>query len=124
MQLDLRSDVVDLTAALVDIESVSGNEKAIVDAIEEALRDVPYLTVERDGDTLIARTALGRSERVILAGHSDTVPVNRNLPSRIEGDRMYGSGTADMKSGLLMIRRPARSTLFPFTTVGTSGGAA
>jgi succinyl-diaminopimelate desuccinylase len=103
MQLDLHGDVADLTADLVDIESVSGNEKAIVGAIEEALRALPHLTVDRDGDTLVARTSLGRASRVILAGHSDTVPLNENLPSRVEGDRMYGCGTSDMKSGLAVL---------------------
>jgi len=100
MRLDLTQDVAALTRAIVDIESVSGNERALADAIEEALRALPHLTVERDGDTVVARTAQGRAERVVIAGHIDTVPVNRNLPSRVEGDRMYGCGTGDMKAGV------------------------
>jgi succinyl-diaminopimelate desuccinylase len=100
MRLDLNQDVAALTAAIVDIESVSGNEKALADAVEEALRALPHLTVERDGDTVIARTSQGRGERVVIAGHLDTVPVNRNLPSRVEGDRLYGCGTGDMKAGV------------------------
>jgi succinyl-diaminopimelate desuccinylase len=100
MRLDLNQDVATLTAAIVDIESVSGNEKALADAVEEALRALPHLTVERDGDTVIARTSQGRGERVVIAGHLDTVPVNRNLPSRVEGERLYGCGTGDMKAGV------------------------
>ena len=100
MRLDLTQDVAALTRAIVDIESVSGNEKALADAVEEALRALPHLTVERDGDTVIARTAQGRSERVVIAGHLDTVPINQNLPSRVEGDRLYGCGTGDMKAGV------------------------
>jgi succinyl-diaminopimelate desuccinylase len=100
MRLDLTQDVAALTGAIVDIESVSGNEKVLADAIEEALRALSHLTVERDGDTVIARTSQGRSERVVIAGHIDTVPVNRNLPSRVEGDRLYGCGTGDMKAGV------------------------
>ncbi len=100
MRLDLTQDVASLTAAIVDIESVSGGEKALADAVEEALRAQPHLTVERDGDTVIARTAQGRRERVVIAGHIDTVPVNHNLPSRVEGDRLYGCGTGDMKAGV------------------------
>jgi succinyl-diaminopimelate desuccinylase len=107
MRLDLFSDVAALTAALVDTESVSGDEKALVDAIEEALVALPHLSVDRDGDSLVARTALGRGERVVLAGHADTVPINDNLPSRVEGDRMYGCGTGDMKSGLAVMLRLA-----------------
>jgi succinyl-diaminopimelate desuccinylase len=100
MRLDLTQDVASLTAAIVDIESVSGNEKVLADAVEEALRALPHLSVERDGDTVIARTSQGRSERVVIAGHLDTVPVNHNLPSRVEGDRLYGCGTGDMKAGV------------------------
>ncbi len=100
MRLDLTQDVAALTAAIVDIESVSGNEKELADAVEEALRALPHLTVERDGDTVIARTSLGRGERVVVAGHLDTVPINDNLPSRVEGDRLYGCGTGDMKAGV------------------------
>src|SRR4051794_26544432 len=100
MRLDLTQDVAALTAAIVDIESVSGNEKELADAVEEALRALPHLTVERDGDTVIARTSLGRDERVVVAGHLDTVPINNNLPSRVEGDRLYGCGTGDMKAGV------------------------
>jgi len=117
MRLDLHSDVVRLTAALVDIESVSGNEKPIVDVIEEALRGVSHLSVERDGDTLVARTELGRAERVILAGHSDTVPLNDNFPSRTEGDRMYGCGTSDMKSGLAVMLHLAATVPEPLRDV-------
>jgi succinyl-diaminopimelate desuccinylase len=113
MRLDLFSGVGALTAALVDIESVSGGERPLVDAIEEALRALPHLSVYRDGDSLVARTRLGRTERVILAGHSDTVPVNGNLPARIEGDRMYGCGTTDMKSGLAVLLRMAATVPEP-----------
>jgi succinyl-diaminopimelate desuccinylase len=97
--LDLAQDPVDLTAALVDVASVSGSEGALADLVEEALRRLPHLTVDRDGDAVVARTSLGRRSRVLLAGHLDTVPLADNLPSRREGDRMYGCGTTDMKSG-------------------------
>jgi len=100
MRIDLNADVVALTAAIVDIESVSGNEKALADAVEETLTAFGHLTVERDGDTVIARTSQGRAERVVIAGHLDTVPTAENLPSRIEGDRLYGCGTGDMKAGV------------------------
>lgn len=75
IDLDLREDVADLTARLMDIESVSGNETALADAIEAALRRIPGLSLHRDGDSIVARTTLGRAERVILAGHLDTVPL-------------------------------------------------
>src|SRR3954452_2023715 len=100
--LDLRQDVVSLTAALCDIESVSGGEGPIADAVERALTGLPHLEVLRDGDTVVARTSLGRAERVVLAGHLDTVPLaaTPNLPTWREGDLLFGRGTTDMKSGV------------------------
>jgi succinyl-diaminopimelate desuccinylase len=113
MRLDVHSDVSALTAAIVDIESVSGDEKPLADAIAEVLAAQPHLTVERDGDAVVARTELGRSERVVLAGHLDTVPVNDNLPSRVERDRLYGCGATDMKSGLAVMLRLAAAVSAP-----------
>ena len=99
--LDLHADLADLTAALIDIPSVSGEEAALADAIEEALRDqAPHLTITRDGNSIIARTELGRPSRVVLAGHIDTVPIADNVPSFVEGERLYGCGSTDMKSGV------------------------
>jgi succinyl-diaminopimelate desuccinylase len=92
-------DPVALTRALCDIESVSGHEAEIADAVESALRAVDGLTVTRLGNTVVARTALGRPRRVVLAGHLDTVPLHDNFPSRTDGEVMHGCGTADMKSG-------------------------
>jgi succinyl-diaminopimelate desuccinylase len=107
MPLDLHADVGDLTAALIDIESVSGNERALADAVEAELRALPHLTVDRDGDAVVARTNLGRPERVVLAGHLDTVPVNDNMPSRVEDGVLYGLGAGDMKSGIAVQLRLA-----------------
>ena len=99
MTLDLAADPVDLTAALVDVESVSGDEARLAGMVEHALRALPHLTVDRDGDAVLARTDLGRDRRVLLAGHLDTVPIADNVPSRREGGRLHGCGTSDMKSG-------------------------
>ena len=99
MTLDLAGDPVALTAALVDVESVSGDEARLADLVEDALRALPHLTGDRDGDAVVARTQLGRDRRVLLAGHLDTVPLAGNLPSRYEDGRLYGCGTTDMKAG-------------------------
>ncbi|CDQ45810.1 succinyl-diaminopimelate desuccinylase [Mycolicibacterium neoaurum] len=100
MGLDLRADPITLTAALVDIPSESRHEQRIADEIESALRaQAPHFEVVRNGNAVLARTNLGRSSRVLLAGHTDTVPAADNVPSRREGDLMYGCGTSDMKSG-------------------------
>ena len=109
MQLDLTADVVTLTQQLVDIESVSKDEQAIADAVEAALRPLTHLTVTRHGNTVVARTDLGRDERVVIAGHLDTVPLNDNLPSRLDEATglLHGLGTCDMKGGDAVILRLA-----------------
>jgi succinyl-diaminopimelate desuccinylase len=119
MQLDLTADAVTLTRQLVDIESVSRNEQAIADAVEAALRALPHLTVVRRGHTVVARTSLGRPSRVVLAGHLDTVPVNANLPSRLDevAGILHGLGTCDMKGGDAVILRLAATVTEPIHDV-------
>ena len=99
VNLDLAGDPVELTAALVDIPSVSGDEALLAASVEAALRAVPGLEVVRSGNAVLARTSLGRPSRVIMAGHLDTVPVNDNLPVRRTEGFLHGLGTVDMKSG-------------------------
>jgi succinyl-diaminopimelate desuccinylase len=112
--LDLTATTVDLTRQLVDIESVSGNEGAIADAVESALRPLAHLEVTRDGDAIVARTNLGRDRRVVIAGHLDTVPVNDNLPSRLDADGiLWGRGTADMKAGCAILLKLAAEVAVP-----------
>ena len=111
--LDLSLDAAALTVALCDIESVSGNERSLADAIEAALLAVPHLTVERDADAVIARTDLKRAERVVVAGHIDTVPVGGNLPCRVEDGRIHGCGSTDMKSGVAVQLRLAAQVAAP-----------
>jgi succinyl-diaminopimelate desuccinylase len=105
--LDVTLPAADLTAAIVDVESVSGNEALLADAVEAALRGMAHLDVTRDGDAVVARTSSGRDRRVLLGGHLDTVPVANNLPSRRDGDLLYGCGTSDMKSSLAVMLRLA-----------------
>ena len=107
VSLDLAVDGAQLTAALVDVESVSGDEARLADLVERALRSYPALDVARDGNVVLARTSLGRPHRVVLAGHLDTVPIAANVPSRLDGDLLYGCGTSDMKSGVAVMLRVA-----------------
>src|SRR6201995_4852387 len=99
---DVLVDPVVLTRTLVDIESVSHHEKVIADHVEDVLTQAPHLTVERLGNTVMARTDLGRDQRIVLAGHLDTVPLNDNFPSTVVDDLIYGCGTSDMKSGVAL----------------------
>ncbi len=112
-RLDLSTDIASLTAALIDIESVSGNEQTIANAVEAALLPLQHLQVERDGNTVIARTSIGHQERVTIAGHLDTVPVNTNLPSRTDGDTLHGLGACDMKGGVAVGLRLAATVPAP-----------
>lgn len=125
--LDLGKDVAELTADLIDIPSVSGQEKKLADAIEESLTREPHLNVARLGDTIIARTELGRPERILLAGHLDTVPLPGppeawgTVPSRWQGETIYGRGATDMKGGVAVqlsiahsLTSPSRDLTFVF----------
>ncbi len=116
-QLDLGADVVALTEQLVNIESVSLDESRIADAVETALRAVPHLRVSRHGHTVVARTELGRDERVVIAGHLDTVPVHDNLPARRDGELLHGLGTCDMKGGDAVILKVAADLADPVRDV-------
>ncbi|KOT83209.1 succinyl-diaminopimelate desuccinylase [Streptomyces rimosus subsp. pseudoverticillatus] len=112
--LDLSLDAAELTAQLVDIPSVSQDEKVLADAVENALRALPHLTVERDGNCVVARTHQGHAERVVLAGHLDTVPIAGNVPSRLDEDGvLWGCGTTDMKSGVAVQLRIAATVPAP-----------
>jgi succinyl-diaminopimelate desuccinylase len=86
---------------------VSGTEAPLADAVEAALRRLGRFELARDGDTVLARTRLGRSRRVVLAGHLDTVPIAANVPSRVDGELLYGCGTSDMKAGVAVLLRLA-----------------
>ena len=105
--LPLSLDVASLTMALVNIESVSHNEGVIADSVESALRSLGHLQVERLGNTLVARTDLGHTERVVIAGHLDTVPENDNLLAYVEMGKLFGLGACDMKGGLAVMLKTA-----------------
>jgi len=111
--IDLSRDAVALTETLCNIESVSQDEVSIADAIEEALRALDHLEVTRHGNSLVARTDLGRDQRVVIAGHIDTVPLNDNLPVRNDGTILHGLGTCDMKAGVAVALRLAATVTAP-----------
>lgn len=102
--LNPAAGVVALTAQLINIQSVSGDEARIADEIEAVLRDCSWLQVERYRHNVIARTNFGHSQRVVVAGHIDTVPVADNDVARFvdheDGQRLYGLGACDMKGGV------------------------
>ncbi|MBV9091277.1 MAG: succinyl-diaminopimelate desuccinylase [Mycobacteriaceae bacterium] len=112
--LDLHGDPIELTAALVDIRSESGREHLIAQEVEAALRcQTDGFEIVRNGNAVLARTHRGRSSRVLLAGHLDTVPVAHNLPSRRDGDELRGCGSVDMKSGVAVFLHVAATIAEP-----------
>jgi succinyl-diaminopimelate desuccinylase len=131
--LDITQDVALLTAALIDVESVSGGEAALADLLEGALRAQTSLEVTRDGDAIVARSALGRPERVILAGHLDTVPLptadgaRGTVPSSWDGEPgdgiLWGRGATDMKGGVA-VQLALAARLFPADDAGAESAAA
>lgn len=116
-QLDLTATSVDLTRTICDIPSVSDDETTLADAIEAAVAPLAHLSVVREGDTIVARTDTGKSRRVVIAGHIDTVPINGNVPTRdiqIDGrPHIWGRGTVDMKSGLAVQLKLAAELVDP-----------
>jgi succinyl-diaminopimelate desuccinylase len=126
--LDLDATSVDLTRQLCDMRSVSGDEAAIADAIVASLAGFDHLEIHRDGDTVVARTMLGRASRVAIAGHIDTVPINGNVPTRFEtieegstagvaGDYLWGRGTVDMKGGVAVQLKLAAELTAPVVDI-------
>jgi succinyl-diaminopimelate desuccinylase len=116
--LNLGGDVVELLRALIDIESVSGQETEIADRVEQALRRYDHLEVVRDGNVVLARTELGQSERVVIAGHLDTVPIAGNVPSWTTRDSagheiIWGRGACDMKGGVAVQLSAAAALVRP-----------
>ena len=105
------------TAELVGIPSVSHGEAVIADHVEGILRGVPWLTVERVGENVVARTELGRPMRLVAAGHLDTVPAAGNELPRIEDEVLWGLGSADMKGGVAVLLELARTVEAPAVDV-------
>lgn len=100
-------DLLGLTAALVDVPSISRAEGAIADGIEQRIRTIAGLDVRRFDDNVVASTARGLPRRVVLAGHIDTVPAAGNETAVVEGDTLRGLGSTDMKGGVAVMVRLA-----------------
>jgi succinyl-diaminopimelate desuccinylase len=107
------TDLLASTAEMVAIPSVSHHEGALADLVEARLRSCRWLETARVGDNVVARTSLGRAQRLVLAGHLDTVPPNDNAEARIEGDTLWGVGASDMKGGLAVMLDVATTAAQP-----------
>jgi len=87
---------------LVNIRSVSRQELEITTWIAEHVASLPNLQVRHRQDDAVVFGLPGRPD-VILAGHSDTVPEQGNLPGRLENGHVHGLGAADMKGSLAVM---------------------
>jgi succinyl-diaminopimelate desuccinylase len=87
------------TLDLVNIPSESGNEQQLAGYVQAC---VPLDTAFSDGESLIYAKREGKP-LVLLAGHTDTVPAQDNLPGRIEDGSVVGLGASDMKGGLAVM---------------------
>jgi succinyl-diaminopimelate desuccinylase len=111
--LSLGAELPVLTAALIDIPSESHGEEQIANLVEQALRGYSHLAVNRIGNSVIATNHADRGDRIIIAGHLDTVPANGNLPHHVESERIYGLGAADMKGGVAIALQLAATVTEP-----------
>ena len=110
-------DLLALTAELIGIPSVSLDERALADRVEAWCSGIGWLETHRVGDNVVARTDLGHSQRLLLAGHLDTVPPNGNSTPVVTGDCVAGLGAADMKGGLAVMMALAATLSRPATDV-------
>ena len=91
-------NLTETLAWLVDIPSETGNEAAVRDGIADRLNRFPQTQIE---NSLVVGEP--RAGSVLLVGHTDTVPLQGHVGARVEGDRLYGLGATDMKSGLAVM---------------------
>jgi succinyl-diaminopimelate desuccinylase len=91
--------LVDTLAWLVDIPSPTGHEEEIREAIIGRFEGVAPVHPVRES-VVVGEPGPGK---VLLAGHTDTVPLQGHVGARIEGDRLHGLGATDMKGGLAVM---------------------
>lgn len=107
-------DVVALTRDLVAVETIDGHESAALALLAPLLAEAGFtveITEHAPGrGTLVAEWATDRDvPPLCLSGHVDTVPlgaaewIHDPFQAPLDGDRLYGRGTSDMKGGVAAI---------------------
>lgn len=99
------NDVVAWAHWLCEIPSPIGEEQRLCDLLIEHASQWPghEAYVRTLNSFAIPITSHRNGPRIALVGHLDTVRTHHDGPVRIEGDRLYGPGAADMKSGLALM---------------------
>jgi succinyl-diaminopimelate desuccinylase len=103
--MTLRQRLVETLDWLCNIESFTGEEGPICDAVQQRLAKSPLASkVRRYGNSLVAPVSRNSGgPHVALAGHLDVVRTDHDGGVRVEGDKFYGPGASDMKSGLAVM---------------------
>ena len=95
--------LVDTLTWLVDIPSVTGEEGPLCEALAERMSSsFRAADIRRIGNSLVVGSRTDRP-MVLLVGHIDTVPYQGQGHARIEGERLWGLGASDMKSGVAVM---------------------
>jgi succinyl-diaminopimelate desuccinylase len=105
MTAELERALSDTLLALTRIPSPIGEEAELCDYVQDRLSaSLGRAAITRFHDSLIVQAASRpNAPRIALVGHLDTVRTQHDGPPRIEGNRLYGAGAADMKSGLAVM---------------------
>lgn len=108
----IQKELAETLLWLCSIESPIGDEKTICDQVSKRLERLSLASpIRRYSQSIVvpiwrgdssAKTAGHKRPHVVLAGHLDTVRTE-NGPARIEGERIFGAGSSDMKSGLALM---------------------
>ena len=105
-------DIVALTRQLVDIESITGNEAAVGEAIAGKLTELKYdvrkMPVEGDRFNVLATAPEQPKPAIVFSTHMDTVPPF--IASSEDAGRVYGRGSCDAK-GIIAIQITAAEQL-------------
>ena len=90
---------------LCKIPSPIGEEAEICTAVADRVAKVALASaVRRYGNSIVVPLTRGTGgPHVALVGHLDVVRTDHDAPPRIEGDKLYGPGASDMKSGLALM---------------------
>jgi succinyl-diaminopimelate desuccinylase len=90
---------------LCKIPSPIGEEAELCTAVADRVGKVPLASaVRRYGNSIVVPLTRGTGgPHVALVGHLDVVRTDHDAPPRIEGDKLYGPGASDMKSGLALM---------------------